>query len=95
MFSLVGENGTIYQTLVYPRRKTGARIHPEIYQPLFSDSPQGPWTQDGVNTTISEFPPVQTALNADWELATSRRPVPVGESKGFARLAVIPGEGIQ
>jgi hypothetical protein len=92
-FSLVGDNGTLYQTLRYPRRRAGLRLDPEIYQPLFADSPAGPWTDAGVTTTAVDFPPSQGALNGEWELVTSRRPVPVGQLKGFARIAVTAGDG--
>lgn len=92
-FSLVEENGTVYQTLTYPRRRAGERIDPEIYQPLFADSPAGPWSDAGVTTTATDFPPSQDALNADWELVTSRRSVPPGHSRGFARVAVNAGDG--
>jgi surface-anchored protein len=93
-FSLVEENDTLYQTLVYPRRRAGLRFKPEIYQPLFAESPAGPWSDAGVTTTAADFPPAQDALNADWELVTSRRPVPSGATAGFGRVAVTPGEGI-
>jgi surface-anchored protein len=93
VFTLGEENGTIYQILTYPRRKAGARFDPEIYQPLFADSPAGPWTDAGVETIISDFPPSQAALNADWELVTSRRPAPSGVKTGFGRVAVTAGDG--
>lgn len=92
-FSLVEENGTVYQTLTYPRRRAGERLDPDIYRPEFADSPAGPWSDGGVSTTATDFPPSQDALNADWELVTSRRPVPSGDSSGFARVAVTPGDG--
>jgi surface-anchored protein len=92
LFSLVEDGGTIYQTLTYPRRKAGSRVDPEIYQPLFADSPAGPWSDSGVTTTAAAFPPAQAALNADWELVTSRRPAPPGKIAGFGRVAVTPGD---
>lgn len=93
-FSLVEESGTLYQTLVYPRRRAGLRFDPEIYQPLFAESPAGPWSDAGVTTTAADFPPAQAALNAEWELVTSRRPVPSGATTGFGRVAVTPGDGL-
>ncbi|MDP3851692.1 MAG: choice-of-anchor M domain-containing protein [Luteolibacter sp.] len=93
LFSLSEESGTVYQTLTYPRRRAGERTAPELYQPLFADSPAGPWTDAGVTSTAVDFPPSQTTLNADWELVTSRRPVPSGSSSGFGRVAVTPGDG--
>jgi surface-anchored protein len=92
VFTLGGKNGIIYQTLTYPRRKSGARLDPEVYQPLFADSPAGPWSDAGVETTISEFPPSQAGLNTDWELVTSRRPIPSGASSGIGRVAVTAGD---
>lgn len=92
-FSLVEENGTVYQTLTHPRRRAGERLDPEIYQPQFADSPAGPWSDAGVTTNATDFPPPQDALNADWELVTSRRPVPPGKTTGFGRVAVTPGDG--
>lgn len=85
-FSLVEENGVIYQTLKYPRRKAGERHQPEIYQPLFSDSLSGVWSDAGAETTTADFP-----QDPDWELVTSRRAQPSGAKRGFARVAVIPG----
>ena len=92
-FSLVEENGTVYQTLTYPRRRVGLRLDPEIYQALFAESPAGPWTDASVTASAVDFAPPHDALNTDWELVTSRRPVPPGASSGFGRVAVTPGDG--
>ena len=88
-FSLVEENGTVYQTLTYPRRRAGLRTDPEIYQPFFADSPAGTWTDAGVVTTAVDYPSAQDALNAEWELATSRRVRPDGVTRGFGRVSLI------
>jgi hypothetical protein len=92
-FSLVEQNGMLYETLTYPRRKELERLTPDIYQPLFAQSPAGLWNEADVETTTSDFPPAQEALNDGWELVTSRRPVPAGNAAGFGRLAVTPGDG--
>ncbi len=93
VFSLVNEGGTRYQTITYPRRRAGSRLLPEIYQPWFADKLDGTWSADGVATTASDFPPEQAALNSLWEKVTSRRPVPEGDTKGFARIGVTAGDG--
>ena len=94
VFSLVNEGGTLYQTLTYPRRRAGSRLLPEIYQPWFSDALDGMWSSASVTTAASDFPPEQAALNAAWEKVTSRRPVPEGGTKGFARVGVTAGDGL-
>lgn len=93
VFSLVNEGGTLHQTLTYPRRRAGSRLLPEIYQPWFADTLDGSWTAAGVTTTAANFPPEQAGLNAVWEKVTSRRPVPEGRAKGFARIGVTAGDG--
>jgi hypothetical protein len=95
VFSLVNDGGTLYQTLTYPRRRALSRMMPEIYQPVFADSPANPWSDDGITTTAADFPPEQAALNAQWEVVASRRPVPEGEIRGFARVGVTPGDGLE
>jgi surface-anchored protein len=94
-FSLVVDGGTIYQTLTYPRRKELERLMPEIYQAHFAQSPAGPWSDASVSTQATTFPPAQAALDAEWELVTSRRAAPAGQRTGFGRLAVLPGDGPQ
>ena len=94
VFSLVNEGGTLYQTITYPRRRAGSRLLPEIYQPLFSENLDGTWSSAAVTTAASDFPAEQAALNAVWEKATSRRPVPEGGTKGFARVGVTAGDGL-
>lgn len=93
VYSLVNDGGTFYQTLTYPRRRAGSRLEPEVYQPVFSSSPASGWSDAGVTTTAADFPLTQAALNARWEMATSRRPVPEGEIRGFARVGVTAGDG--
>jgi hypothetical protein len=93
-FSLVNENGNLYQTLIYPRRRALSRTMPEVYQALFSAAPVGPWSDASVITTATDFPEPQAALNGQWEVVTSRRPLPVGETRGFARVAVTAGDGL-
>jgi len=93
VFSLVNEGGTLYQTLTYPRRRAGSRLLPEVYQPWFSENLDGGWSAVGVTTTANNFPPEQNALNALWEKVTSRRPVPGGAAKGFARIGITAGDG--
>ena len=93
VFSLTEDNGTIYQTLTYPRRRAASRIEPDIYQPLFAESPEGPWTAAGVTTLAVDFAPPMDSLNAEWEQVTARRPVPAGHSTGFGRVEVTPGDG--
>jgi surface-anchored protein len=92
VFSITEQDGTLYQTLTYPRRRQGERLRPEIYQPLFADSVAGPWTDAGVTTTTTDFPPSQARLNDGWELAISKRPLPAGARQGFARVAVTAGD---
>lgn len=94
VFSLVNEGGTLYQTITYPRRRAGSRLLPEIYQPLFSENLDGTWSSAAVTTAASDLPAEQAALNAVWEKATSRRPVPEGGTKGFARVGVTAGDGL-
>ena len=94
VFSLVNEGGTLYQTLTYPRRRAGSRLLPEIYQPWFSDALDGMWSSASVTTAARDFPPEQAALNAAWDKVTSRRPVPEGGTKGFARVGVTAGDGL-
>lgn len=93
VFSLVEDEGTLYETLTYPRRRAGSRLRSDVYEPWFASTLDGTWTDAGVVTTASDFPAEQSALNERWEKVTSRRPVPEGESKGFARAGVIPGDG--
>lgn len=93
ILSLVNEGGILYQTLTHPRRRAGSRLLPEIYQPLFSENLDGTWSSAGVTTTASNFPAEQAALNAVWEKVTSRRPVPEGSTKGFARIGITAGDG--
>lgn len=93
-FSLFEDGGLVHQTLVYPRRKAGPRLDPDVYQPMFSDSPDGPWSDNGVIITVAGFPSHQSSLDADWELVTARRPVPQGRTRGFARVAVSVGDGL-
>jgi hypothetical protein len=95
VFSLVNDGGTLYQTLTYPRRRAGSRLEPEVYQPVFSGSPATGWSDSEVTTTAADFPLTQAALNARWEMATSRRPVPEGEIRGFARVGVTPRDGLE
>lgn len=94
VFSLVDEGGTLHQTVTYPRRRAGSRLLPEIYQPLFSDTLDGTWTSAEVITTTEDFPAEQAGLNAVWEKVTSRRPVPEGATKGFARIGITAGDGL-
>jgi len=93
VFSLINEGGTLYQTLTYPRRRAGSRLLPEIYKPLFSNHLNGVWSDAGVTTTANNFQPEQAALDALWEQVTSRRPVPEGDTKGFARIGITAGDG--
>lgn len=94
VFSIVDDGGTLYQSLTYPRRRAGSRLLPEIYQPWFSENLDGStWSSAGVTTTASDFPAEQAALNAVWEKVTSRRTVPEGATKGFARIGVTAGDG--
>lgn len=93
VFSLVNDGGTLYQTLTYPRRRAGTRLFPEVYQPVFSNTLDGTWSAVGVTTTTGDFPAEQAGLNALWEKVTSRRPVPEGEVKGFARVGITAGDG--
>ena len=86
-------DGQLWQTLTYPRRRAGARLVPEIYRPLFGDSPNGPWSDTAVTTQVYEFPASQAELNIDWELVVSRRPAPAGRESGFGRVAVRAGDG--
>lgn len=94
VFSLLDEGGTLHQTVTYPRRRAGSRLLPEIYQPLFSDTLDGTWTSAEVITTTEDFPAEQAGLNAVWEKVTSRRPVPEGATKGFARIGITAGDGL-
>jgi hypothetical protein len=91
----VNEGGTLYQTLTYPRRRALSRVMAEIYQPVFTNSPANSWSDAGITTTAADFPPAQAALNAQWEVVTSRRPVPEGEIRGFARMGVTAGDGLE
>lgn len=91
-FSLTEDGGTVYQTLVYPQRRAGDRVNPEIYQPLFTDDPAGPWTDEDVEVFEDDFPVELDDLNAGWELVTARRPVTPGGSAGFGRVAVVTGD---
>jgi surface-anchored protein len=93
VFSLTDQNGTLYQTLTYPRRRAASRLLPDIYQPWFATEPNGTWTQTNVTTQSTDFPPPMDALNTQWELVTSRRPVPPGDTKGFGRILVTAGDG--
>lgn len=95
VFSLVEEGGTTYQTITHPRRRAGARLVPDVYQAVFSNSPVDSWSDVGIITTATDFPPEQATLNAEWEIATSRRPVPTAETKGFARVGLTPGDEIE
>ncbi len=90
VFSLTEENGTLYQTLTYPRRRAGSRLTPEIYQPLFADTPGGAWSDAGVTIQTADFPPPHESLNSAWEKVTARKPAPPGSVRGFARVAVTP-----
>lgn len=94
VFSLVNEGGTLYQTVTYPRRRVGSRLLPEIYQPRFSEALDGTWSSAGVTTTANDFPAEQSVLNGVWEKVTSRRTVPDGATKGFARVGVTAGDGL-
>lgn len=95
VFSLVNDGGTFYQTLTYPRRRVGSRLEPEVYQPVFSDSPATGWSDSEVTTTTADFPLAQAALNTQWEIATSHRAVPDGDLRGFARVVVTTGDGFE
>jgi surface-anchored protein len=90
VISLTEDNGTLYQTLTYPRRRAGSRLTPEIYQPRFADAPGGPWSDTGVITQATDFPPPHASLNSAWENVTARRPAPPGAVRCFAQAAVIP-----
>lgn len=86
--------GTVYEVLDYPRRRAGGQIAPLVYVPEFSSSlAAGGWQSEAVTTTTADFPAELSALNPVWELASSRRPVgPATPVRGFARIAVKPGE---
>lgn len=92
VFSLVEDGGTVFRQLSYPKRRAASRIAPEEYRPLFAPSPAGPWSDEGVEITTSDFPAEMSALHVDWELATARLPLAEGESAGFARVAVTAGD---
>ena len=92
-FSLVDDEGTLYETLTYPRRRAGDRLVPEVYQPEFSSNLSSPWDDTGVVTTAADFDPPLDALNAEWELVTSRRPAAPGTTHGFGRVDVTAGDG--
>ena len=92
-FSLVDDGGTLYQTLTYPRRRAGQRLTPDLYQPVFSNHPGTAWSGQDVVVQTADFAPPFEALNADWERVTARRPVPAGESRGFARVGLTLGDG--
>lgn len=93
VFSLVEDEGTLYETLTYPRRRAGDRLMPEIYQPEFSSDLSSPWGDAGVVTTAADFDPPLDGLNAGWELVTSRRPASPGATRGFGRVDVTAGDG--
>lgn len=92
-FALVDDEGTLYETLTYPRRRAGDRLMPEVYQPEFSSDLSGTWTDTGVVTTAEDFAPPLDGLNAEWELVTSRRPLTPGATRGFGRIDVTAGDG--
>lgn len=91
-FSLTEDGGTIYQTLVFPRRRAEDRLNPETYRPLFASSPAGPWSDLDVETSAADFPPELDDLNAEWELVTARRAVTPGATAGFGRVEVVSGD---
>jgi surface-anchored protein len=83
--SVVEDAGEFFEVLEYPRRRAGSLISPLIYSPQFSASFD--WQSDGVITTTDDFPSGQDALNEEWELVTSRRPVGISApARGFARV---------
>ena len=87
--SVVGEGGVFCESLAYPRRRAGGQISPLIYQPQFASDLPGDWQDAGIDTTTQDFPVGMEALNAEWEMATSRRAVgTVPPARGFARVAV-------
>lgn len=92
-FALVDDGGTLYQTLTYPRRRSGQRLLADLYQPVFANHPGDAWTSQDVVVQAADFAAPLEALNGQWERVTARRPVPAGESRGFARVGLTPGDG--